>query len=101
MIKPVTLAAAFALTSFATAFAETPEERQACTDDAFRICQQAIPDQDRVFACLVANSSALSPLCRRALEPYIEARNPPKPSKGKTKPAKKVSKGPVSLTPSR
>jgi hypothetical protein len=99
MIKQVTLAAAFTLTSFATGFAETPEERQACTDDAFRVCQEAIPDRDRVFACLVQNASVLSPICRRALAPYIVAQTPTKqPTKGKTK-AKKNSRGPVDLTP--
>jgi hypothetical protein len=102
MIKQVTLAVAFTLTSFAAAFAETPEERQACTDDAFRVCQEAIPDRDRVFACLIQNSTALSPLCRHALTPYLAAATPPrKTSKGKSKPSKKVTRGPISLTPSR
>jgi hypothetical protein len=100
MIKQVTLAAAFTLTSFAPAFAETPEERQACTDDAFRLCQQAIPDRDRVFACLIANSNVLSPLCHRALEPYMVAQTPPR-SKGKSKPGKKTTNGPVNLTPTQ
>jgi hypothetical protein len=101
MIKQVTLALAFTLTSFTAAFAETPEERQACTDDAFRVCQEAIPDRDRVFACLIANHTALSPLCRHALEPYLVAQTPPRQTtKVKPKPGKKVTKGPVSLTPS-
>jgi hypothetical protein len=101
MIKQVTLAVAFALISFAAAFAETPEERQACTDDAFRVCQQAIPDRDRVFACLVANHTALSPLCRRALEPYVAAQTPSRPTtKSKSKAGKKVTNGPVNLSPS-
>ena len=103
MIKQISLAAAFTLTSFATAFAETPEERQACTDDAFRVCQQAIPDRDRVFACLVQNSTVLSPLCRNALAPYLVAQTPPRPTtkgKPKSKPGKKVTNGPVSLAPS-
>lgn len=99
MIKQVTLAAAFTLTSFVTGFAETPEERQACTDDAFRVCQEAIPDRDRVFACLIQNASVLSPLCRRALSPYIVAESPAKQApKAKTK-GKKNSRGPVSLSP--
>ena len=33
------------------AAAETPEQRQACTDDAFQFCSDAIPDRERVFAC--------------------------------------------------
>lgn len=98
MIKQVALAVAFTLASVAAALAETPEERQACTDDAFRVCQQAIPDRDRVFACLVQNSAALSPLCRSALAPYLvtEARQT---TKRKTKAGNKVTKKPVNLTP--
>jgi hypothetical protein len=94
MIKQVALALAFTITSVA-AFAETPEERQACTDDAFRVCQQAIPDRDRVFVCLVQNSTALSPLCRKALAPYLVT-EAPRNGKAKTT-AKKATKGPVNL----
>jgi hypothetical protein len=101
MIKQVALALAFALPSVA-AFAETPEERQACTDDAFRVCQQAVPDRDRVFACLVQNHTALSPLCRKALAPYIVADTPARSigkakAKGKSNDGKKAAKGPVDL----
>jgi hypothetical protein len=100
MIKQVALALAFTITSVA-ALAETPEERQACTDDAFRVCQQAIPDRDRVFACLVQNNTALSPLCRKALAPYLVTENPP-PAKGakangKSQNGKKVTNRPVNL----
>jgi hypothetical protein len=52
------------------AYAETPEERQACQDDAFRICQAAIPDRERVFACLKKNQRALNPVCRKALAKF-------------------------------
>jgi hypothetical protein len=52
------------------AFAETPEERQACQDDAFRVCQAAIPDRERVFACLVKNQRALNPICRKAIAKF-------------------------------
>jgi hypothetical protein len=99
MIKQVALALAFTLTSVA-AFAETPEERQACTDDAFRVCQQAIPDRDRVFACLVQNSTALSPLCRKALSPYLAADTSGKgkaKAKGRPNDGKKAAKGPIDL----
>lgn len=44
--------------------AYTPEEQQACSDDAFRLCSAAIPDVDRVTACMVQNKSRLSPGCR-------------------------------------
>lgn len=44
--------------------AYTPEEQQACSPDAFRLCSSEIPDIDRVTACMVRNKSQLSPQCR-------------------------------------
>ena len=52
------------------AYAETPQERQACQDDAFRLCQAAIPDRERVFACLVSHQRSLNPICRKALAQF-------------------------------
>lgn len=46
------------------AHAYTPEQQQACTPDAFRLCGDAIPDVDRVTACMIARKSQLSPGCR-------------------------------------
>jgi hypothetical protein len=47
------------------ASAATPEEQRACQDDAFRLCERAIPDEARVRACMTANVRKLSPGCRR------------------------------------
>jgi hypothetical protein len=47
-----------------SAIAYTQEEADACTPDAFRLCQQAIPDPDRVTQCLVENKRQLSPACK-------------------------------------
>jgi hypothetical protein len=44
--------------------AYTPEQQQACSDDAFRLCGADIPDIDRVTACMVRNKSQLTPGCR-------------------------------------
>jgi hypothetical protein len=59
---------AFGLCLFfsAVAVAEpgTPEQRAACTDDAFRFCEQNIPDAAAVEACLRRNLAGLSPNCR-------------------------------------
>jgi hypothetical protein len=52
------------------ATAETPEERQACMDDAFNVCGDAIPDRDRVAACLARNISRISVACRTVMERY-------------------------------
>jgi len=48
--------------------AYTQEEQQACQDDAFRLCGQFIPDEQRVKACLIGNMSRLSPACRRMFQ---------------------------------
>ena len=42
----------------------TPEERQACTPDAFRLCGNFIPDADKITACLKNNRDQLSPECK-------------------------------------
>lgn len=52
------------------AFAQgTPEERSACTGDAFQFCSSVIPDVPKIEACLKANLSHLSPECRAEFEP--------------------------------
>ena len=45
------------------AMAYTQEDAAACTPDAMRFCQQAIPDERRVALCLVQNKRQLSPAC--------------------------------------
>jgi hypothetical protein len=52
--------------------AYTPEQQQACTDDAFRLCSADVPDVDRVTACMVRNKSQLSPGCRVYFRPDPE-----------------------------
>ncbi|WOH51771.1 hypothetical protein [Bradyrhizobium sp. sBnM-33] len=47
----------------------TPEQEQACTGDAFRLCSSDIPDVGRVTACMVRNKSQLSPACRAHFRP--------------------------------
>ena len=59
------LATALSVAMFSTASrAYTPEQEQACTGDAFRLCGAEIPDVDRVTACMVRNKSQLSSGCR-------------------------------------
>jgi hypothetical protein len=52
--------------------AYTPEQQQACSDDAFRLCGPAIPDVDRVTACMVSKKEQLSPGCRVFFRPGPE-----------------------------
>ena len=46
----------------------TPEERSACTSDAFRMCLSAIPNQTAVIACLKSKKPQLSPTCRQLFD---------------------------------
>ncbi|NOJ44320.1 hypothetical protein [Bradyrhizobium australiense] len=67
------LATALAV-SIAPAASQTysPEQEQACTGDAFRLCSSEIPDIGRVTACMVRNKSQLSPACRAHFRPEPE-----------------------------
>jgi hypothetical protein len=67
------LAATFAVSIWSAAcHAYTPEQEQACTSDAFRLCSSEIPNVDRVTACMVARKSELSPPCRAQFRPDPE-----------------------------
>jgi hypothetical protein len=44
----------------------TPEQRQACSGDAQRLCSHTIPDAQTTGRCLAANRRNLSPACRAA-----------------------------------
>jgi hypothetical protein len=45
-------------------FKPTAAERSDCMGDAMSLCSHAIPNVDRVLACLVSKKSQLSPSCR-------------------------------------
>ena len=67
------LATALSVSAWSSAGqAYTPEQQQACTDDAFRLCSAEIPDVDRVTACMAAKKSQLSPGCRAQFRPDPE-----------------------------
>ena len=44
--------------------AYTPEQEQACSGDAMRLCGAFVPDVDRITVCMVQKKSQLSPGCR-------------------------------------
>ena len=72
---------AFALTS-APAFAQsgTQAEQDACTPDVFRLCQEFIPDETPILACLKAKHAQLSPACEPVIFPH--ASTAPAPNEG-------------------
>jgi hypothetical protein len=49
--------------------AYSPEQEQACTGDAMRLCSPYIPDVDRITVCMVQKKSQLSPGCRAHFRP--------------------------------
>src|SRR4051794_26081712 len=55
-----------------TAHAYSPEQQQACTGDAFRVCGSEIPNVDRITVCMIRNRALLSPGCRV----YFRSREP-------------------------
>ena len=60
----------------APAFAQgTPEQREACTPDAFRLCGAYMPDPGRVEGCLRASGPRLSQACYDVF--YPPQPNPP------------------------
>ena len=81
-----------ALSGTTVGLAQTQEGQQGCTNDAFRLCQDAIPDHERVFQCLASHKNLLSAECHAALTPSSPADKPPlkkeisqtKGAKGKT-----------------
>jgi hypothetical protein len=58
------------ITSLSTA-AETPEERQACANDANALCPDEIPDRERVYACLTKKINQLSSACKKVIRESI------------------------------
>src|SRR3970040_911355 len=80
----IALALAFLALAPIAATAETQEEQQACMDDAYDFCGHAIPDRDRVAACLAHNISKIAAPCRTVMQRYQEPetnRQPPPPSR--------------------
>jgi hypothetical protein len=50
----------------------TPEQQQACSGDAMRLCGAYVPDVDRITVCMIQNKSQLSPGCRVFFRPDPE-----------------------------
>jgi hypothetical protein len=42
----------------------TPEQRAACTPDAFRLCASDMPNVSAITACMRKNRSSLSSACK-------------------------------------
>lgn len=93
----IVLIIAIALSGTRFAVAETEEGRQACTNDAFQFCGDAMPDRERVFRCLEARKHQISAACRANM-PGASA--PERAATKKLAPTKKIGehKAPVRRT---
>ncbi|EHQ99998.1 hypothetical protein [Bradyrhizobium sp. WSM471] len=60
--------AALVTAAFAQEERGTPEQRAACTSDAFRLCASYIPNATNVEACLRQRKPDLSEACRAVFE---------------------------------
>lgn len=91
-------AAAFFLVIPATSFAQsdqgTPEQREACTPDAMRLCGAYLLDPRSVEACLRAAGPRLSQPCYDVFFPPQAAAPPPPPMRGAPTPKGSRSKRP-------
>jgi hypothetical protein len=102
----IALAAAFLALAPVTATAETQEEQQACMNDAFNVCGDAIPDRGRVAACLAHNINRISSACRTVMQRYQQQETSmakATPVMAKATPIKSraatPTKGPVNIKP--
>lgn len=49
--------------------AQAADAADRCTPDVMRLCNEFIPDADRIVVCLKAKRRQLSPSCASALQP--------------------------------
>jgi hypothetical protein len=45
-------------------------QEKVCQDDAFRLCPDDVPDEARVYSCMVRQRAKLSPACRAMFKPH-------------------------------
>lgn len=62
---------ALALTS-SPALAQNPSQadQDACTPDVFKLCQDFVPDEGQIVACLQSKHAQLSPACEPVIFPH-------------------------------
>lgn len=66
---PVIVALMFVSVS-SGAIAQSQEGQQACEGDVYELCGDAIPDQDKIVACLRKRWSKVSKECRKVMVNY-------------------------------
>lgn len=70
------LAVILLMTADATpASAQAANAADLCTPDVMRLCNEFVPDADRIVVCLKIKRRQLSPECLAALSPKIKKRH--------------------------
>jgi hypothetical protein len=54
----------------------TPEQQQACSGDAQRLCGEFIPDASKTGACLARKRAQLSPACKAVFSTPSKPKKP-------------------------
>lgn len=67
----------------------TADQQALCTGDAFRLCSSAIPDVDRVTACMVRKQAQLSPGCAQFFRPVPASTRKPSAKSRKVRAVKR------------
>jgi hypothetical protein len=62
--------------AFSDEYRGTLEQQMACTPDVFRLCGAAMPDVNRIVACLRQNTPQLSGACRAVFDSSASAPQP-------------------------
>ncbi|MBR0778986.1 hypothetical protein JQ625_29530 [Bradyrhizobium diazoefficiens] len=84
--RPILAAAcglALAVLQPGASLAYTPEQQQACTPDAMRLCGEFVPNVDAITACMIQRKAQLSPECRVFFRQGPEPGEAPAPRAGK------------------
>ena len=66
------------------AAAQSSDAADRCTPDVMRLCNEFIPDADRIVACLKSKRRQLTPSCASALQPQGSSRSSRRRHKSKS-----------------
>ena len=66
-----------------SSLAYTPEQQQACSPDAMRLCGEFVPNVDAITACMIQRKAQLSPECKVFFRQGPEPGEAPAPRAGK------------------
>ena len=70
------LAAALVVMAGATPAAAQDKAAELCTPDVMRLCNEFVPDADKITSCMQKKRRQLSPECRAVFKPKARRRAP-------------------------